>query len=619
VLKLAGFIHAGPFALGLVLISLGGFGAATADSAVPPAITPVGSPAPGDAQEQMTNGTLAPDAEKVSRANALYADALGHDAAGDHAGALQELRQVVTLDAAFTDAQIKLSSLLLDQKQPDAALAQLKIAEAASPNSPALAAALAHVEQGLGHKDQAQSGSEDALARDPTQTGAMQVLLDLGAAKHALEPALQRVTSILQRANAPVDSYLALVKIYLDVTGKEDPQPTGDVIQGALLPIYQITVKRAPPTVDLLSVLSDTYYDLGRKEEALKTLQQALGLDANNMEVLLRCATLSSELGDNKAELAYYEKAYTVNPQQDGLHEDLVRAYYENGQDAKAGEQMKQMITGSPDDAMLELRVAVTLDGLHKTKQAQVWFQKMINSPTSPLDAFLKLAAYEVDLQRLKEAGQTLAVARQRFPDSAQIQFYSAVQYQGVKNFSDAMACLDQARKLSNDDPSTLDVNFYLVSAIVMDAVGRRAEIDPMLREGLQKFPDDPNLLNQQAWEWADEGRNLPDALASAQHAATLAPDNGSMQDTLGWVYYKMGKSAEALPYLQRAANMTNNDPSVLQHLGDAYLELDRKTEALAAWRLGLQKDPHNHDLKHRIETNLASANHASSRPAPTP
>jgi predicted negative regulator of RcsB-dependent stress response len=70
---------------------------------------------------------------------------------------------------------------------------------------------------------------------------------------------------------------------------------------------------------------------------------------------------------------------------------------------------------------------------------------------------------------------------------------------------------------------------------------------------------------------------------------------------------------------LQQAANMTNNDPSVLQHLGDAYLELNRKTEALAAWRLGLQKDPTNPDLKHRIETNLANANHAPSLPAPSP
>jgi predicted negative regulator of RcsB-dependent stress response len=67
---------------------------------------------------------------------------------------------------------------------------------------------------------------------------------------------------------------------------------------------------------------------------------------------------------------------------------------------------------------------------------------------------------------------------------------------------------------------------------------------------------------------------------------------------------------------LQRAAQMTNNDPSVLQHLGDAYVAVGRKSDALAAWRLGLTKDPGNRDLTQRIETNRTPALHVTSPPA---
>ena len=587
-LKLARLFHAGLMALALA--SLGG--AAAADPAAQ------NTPSPGDDREQTTNATLNPQAEKVSRANALYADALGHDAAGDQQGALKELRQVVELDPQFIDAQVRLGNLLLDLKQPDAALAQLKAAAAANPGSTAIAAALGHVEQAMNHNDSAQSKSEAVLAQDPTQTEAMKVLLEIGADHHALEAALQHVTADLKAAHAPVDSYLSLVKIYLDITGKEDPQPSGDVIQQALLPVYQTAVKQAPPTVDLLSVLADTYHDLGKKEEAFAVVRQALVVEPGNIEMILRCATLAGELGNKKEELLYYEKAYAVNPNQDGLREDLVRSYYENQLFSKALTMMKQMLTNSPDDSMLELRIGVTCEGLHQEKQAQMWFQKALAAPNCPLDPYLKMAAYYLDLQRIKEAGDVLAEGTRRFPDSAQLWFYQAVQYQAVKNYIAAMQSLEETRKRVGD-PSTLGVNFYLESAMILASAGRRGEIEPILDEGLQKFPDDPNILNQRAWEWADEGTRLPDALAKAQHAATLAPDNGSIQDTLGCVYFKMGKPNDALPVLQQAVNLTNNDPSVCQHLGDAYLGLGRKTRG--ADRPGvsaLQKDPHNHESK---------------------
>jgi Flp pilus assembly protein TadD len=161
-----------------------------------------------------------------------------------------------------------------------------------------------------------------------------------------------------------------------------------------------------------------------------------------------------------------------------------------------------------------------------------------------------------------------------------------------------------------------MGVNFYLEGSMILAAAGQHDEVDSLLKDGLERYPNDPNILNQQAWEWADQERNLDQAVATARKAASLAQDNGSMQDTLGYVYLKMNKPADALPVLQQAANLTNNDPSVCQHLGDAYLAQGRKAEALAAWRLGLKKDPTNRDLTQRIEHNQTPAQHASSPPA---
>lgn len=190
------------------------------------------------------------------------------------------------------------------------------------------------------------------------------------------------------------------------------------------------------------------------------------------------------------------------------------------------------------------------------------------------------------------------------------------MQAQATGSAVEAFNEFNQARKFVGDDPSSLGINFYLEGAMILAAAGHHDQVEPLLKDGLQKFPDDPNLLNQEAWEWADQGKNLEEAIKTARHAADLSPGNGSMLDTLGYADLKINKPADALPVLQQAAQLTDNDPSVLQHLGDAYVAVGRKSDAVAAWRLALKKNPGNRDLIQRIETNRTTALHATPRPA---
>ena len=44
---------------------------------------------------------------------------------------------------------------------------------------------------------------------------------------------------------------------------------------------------------------------------------------------------------------------------------------------------------------------------------------------------------------------------------------------------------------------------------------------------------------NQIAWNYTKRGIQLEKALGKAQKAYDLAPDNGEVNDTLGWIYYR--------------------------------------------------------------------------------
>ena len=442
----------------------------------------------------------------------------------------------------------------------------------------------------------------------------MRVLLNLGVAQKDLESAVGRVTEHLQADHAPVDSYLALVKLYLDVTGSEDPQPEGVVVLRTLLGIYQVATKVAPQNVDVLSVMSDTQNQLGQNADALATLRQAEKIDPQNIDLMMRCASLAADAGDKDAEMAEYKKAYSIDPKR--VRASLATTYFENQQYDKALEMMKKMLADAPNDSMLLIRIGVTCESLQKKNEARKWYDKALHASGLTLEAAMKLTAYFIDEKRPEDAAGALVICLKRFPASPDLHFYSAVQSLGAGKANVALTEYLRARDLAHGDPSSMGVNFYLEGAQIFAAVGKHNEIDPLLKDGLQRYPDDPNLLNQQAWAWADQGRNLDAALNAAQKAVNLAPDNGSIKDTLGVVYLKLHQPANALPVLQQAANLTNNEPSVCQHLGDAYLAGGQRYDALVAWRLGLKKDPANRDLTERITTNETSAQHASILPA---
>jgi tetratricopeptide (TPR) repeat protein len=98
-----------------------------------------------------------------------------------------------------------------------------------------------------------------------------------------------------------------------------------------------------------------------------------------------------------------------------------------------------------------------------------------------------------------------------------------------------------------------------------------RSEVIRSYEEILARHPKNYQALNALAEAYAEEGR-LPEAFALADKALSLAPGNGMVLDTSGWILFKMGKYPEALVTLREALAALPDHPIVLYHLGAAYL-----------------------------------------------
>ena len=123
---------------------------------------------------------------------------------------------------------------------------------------------------------------------------------------------------------------------------------------------------------------------------------------------------------------------------------------------------------------------------------------------------------------------------------------------------------------------------------------GRLDEAEEWLQQVLDEYPDDVEGDNDLGFLWADENKHLQRARKMIEAAVAADPENRAYRDSLGWVFYRLGRFSEAVAELEKAVDAKQPDGTILDHLGDAYEKLGRHAQAVAAWgraKEALEKD----------------------------
>ena len=125
---------------------------------------------------------------------------------------------------------------------------------------------------------------------------------------------------------------------------------------------------------------------------------------------------------------------------------------------------------------------------------------------------------------------------------------------------------------------------YYFYRAIAYHSLKKNSEAEQDLKKILSIKSDFPDALNFLGFIYAEEGKRLEESLKLIKLAVDSFPLNGAYQDSLGWVYYRMGRLEEARFHLELSVQILEEegsiDPEVYGHLGDVLVEL--KYPALA-------------------------------------
>jgi Tfp pilus assembly protein PilF len=145
------------------------------------------------------------------------------------------------------------------------------------------------------------------------------------------------------------------------------------------------------------------------------------------------------------------------------------------------------------------------------------------------------------------------------------------------------------------------DMNTISTLALEYDGMEQFEKSDSLYERALRMDPESALILNNYGYSLADRGVQLERALSMALKAVEAEPDNSSYLDTLGWVYYRLGRYEEAERFILRAIEAGEASAVVLDHMGDVSLKLGKMDQAQRYWQQALEQDPTNQTVKNKL------------------
>lgn len=227
---------------------------------------------------------------------------------------------------------------------------------------------------------------------------------------------------------------------------------------------------------------------------------------------------------------------------------------------------------------------------------ANAWLDRIENAGDI-MAAQMRRASLLAKQGRLGEARALLRNQPERRPEDARLKLAAEAQLlRDQKAWAQAYEVYAEAAARFPEDSDLL-----YDQAMMAEKTGRLDEMERLLRQLIARRPDYHHAYNALGYSLADRGVRLLEAKALIEKAVSLAPDDAYIQDSLGWVEFRLGNRARALEVLQ-AAYTKRPDAEIAAHLGEVLWVSGQREQALKIWREGLLLASDNETLQSTLQ-----------------
>ncbi|MES2687633.1 MAG: tetratricopeptide repeat protein [Pseudomonadota bacterium] len=255
---------------------------------------------------------------------------------------------------------------------------------------------------------------------------------------------------------------------------------------------------------------------------------------------------------------------------------------------AQQGEQNEQARRGL---SQAYLSLAQLAEKRKDFAGAENWLGKISNSQEL-VQAQSRRASLLAKQGKLAEARQLIRALPERKPEDARIKLMAEISLlRDQKEYKSAYDLLAQAVSQFPTEPELL-----YDQAMMAEKLGSLAEMERLLRQLVQAKPDYHHAYNALGYSLAERNVRLPEAKQLIQKALEFAPADPFIQDSLGWVEFRLGNKAEAARIFE-VAYKAKPDAEIAAHYGEVMWSLGQRDKAIAVWKEGMLLNPENETL----------------------
>ena len=511
-----------------------------------------------EARKQLENmGTNAPQTPQYF--TDLAASRMG---TGDEGGAVQALTKAAELDAESTTPDILLVLTHLKSKRFDEAMKAVDKLAKERPNDPLIDNLRGSIYLSQGEKAQARTSFTKALQSKPSYFPAASNLALLDMAGKDAKAARSRFEQLLKSAPGESRAWLALAAFE-----SHDKNEAGYL--KALEQAKKASAKNAQAHQLLIR------YWLGRNDagKALSAANEALTATGRpEFNEYIGLAQMMQK--DSANALVSFQRWVEISPGNPMAHFRLAQAQIVAKNKEAALKALDKALALRSDFIDASVNKSILLSQMGRSADAIKIARGVQASAPRAAAGFLAEAEVLFADKKYLDAGKLFAKAAQMTGQGQPLaRAYQA--YAAAGQPADGEKLLDQWLKTQ---PNDAFVRHQL--ALVLLNAKRLKESAEHYRALIRANPKDLAAYNNLAWLLGE--LKAPEAVATAEQAYKLNPENPAMQDTLGWILVNAGQTQRGIELLKMALGKAASSAEIHWHLAAALAKAGDRKSALA-------------------------------------